>query len=118
MLIQMWDRLGPFPRGLIESWPRYSRYYNTEGARISCETDPDRDYRADRLCLYKDESKPLNVEFATLSDRWRECRPKKMSDECFNELLALADYIFEYTPEKRPSAIKLLEHPYFSGEHL
>lgn len=98
-LIQLNDIVCSLPDSLIASWPRASKWYG-----------PNRQ----RLQPYADGSHKDPYVHKPLTELFMENKPDEIGDEESAILIMLMKQILEYDPAKRPSAIDLLKHSWFS----
>lgn len=95
-LIQLNDVIRPLPDSVIAAWPRASKWYKSNRQRLQ-------PYSNDEPYIHQS----LEVLFA-------ENKPAEIDNKESTVLCSLMRQILEYDPAKRPSAVDLLKHPWFS----
>ncbi|KAF2177563.1 serine/threonine-protein kinase SRPK3 [Zopfia rhizophila CBS 207.26] len=95
-LIQLNDVIRPLPDSIMAAWPRASKWYKPNRQRLQ-------PYSNDEPYIHQS----LEVLFA-------EHKPAEIDNEESAVLCSLMQQILEYDPAKRPSAVDLLKHPWFS----
>ena len=93
--------IGPMPRDLFSSYPRWNKYLDADGNIIE-EPSEDND---------QSETEGMGV----LEAQFDKLKPEDMSDEVATTIKALLRQILQYDPAKRPSASELLKNPWFNG---
>jgi len=95
-LIQLNDVIRPLPDSMMAAWPRASKWYGSIRQRLQPYDSGD-PYIHDSLKVLFAQNKPADI-----------------NDEESEVLCSLMLQILDYDPEKRPSAVDLLKHPWFS----
>jgi serine/threonine protein kinase len=95
-LIQFNDVIRPLPESTMTAWPRASKWYG-----------PNRQ----RLQPYSNEEPYIHKSLEVL---FTQHRPADIDDEESAVLCSLIQQILEYDRAKRPSAVDILKHPWFS----
>jgi non-specific serine/threonine protein kinase len=94
-LIQLNDIIQPLPDSMMAAWPRASMWYGLD-------RQPLRPYGGE-VYIHK----PLEELFA-------ENKPDSIDNGEAAVVCSLIRQILQYDPAKRPSAVDLLKHPWFS----
>ena len=98
-ILMMVDALGPLPERLLSQWDQAHRYFRSNGEQFNSMVDgPDIELLP-----------PDSLE--TLFHREKRCEFDAGEEESVIDILK---QILRYEPEKRPSAEKLLSHPWFA----
>jgi len=95
-LIQLNDIIRPLPDSMMAVWPRASKWYGPNRQRLQ-------PYNSGEPYIHES----LEVLFA-------QHKPAEIDNEESAVLCSLMLQILEYDPAKRPSAVDLLKHPWFS----
>lgn len=97
-LLEMIELLGPLPSQLLSKWPRSHKYMHPDGEIFNMIVDGS-----------KEELFPIeSIETAFVLNK-----PTEVDDEEGYVILNLLRYILKYDPAKRPSAVEILDHPWF-----
>jgi len=94
--IQLNDVIRPLPDSIMAAWPRASKWY-----KPNCQ----------RLQPYSNDEPYIHQ---SLEELFAENKPVDIDIEESAVLCSLMRQILEYDPTKRPSAVDLLKHPWFS----
>ena len=97
-LLDMIGLLGPLPLQLLSKWPRFHKYLHPDGEIFNSIVDESIEE------LLPSES----IEAAVVLDK-----PTELDDEEGYVILNLLRYVLNYDPAKRPSAVEILDHPWF-----
>ena len=97
-LLDMIDRLGPLPPQLLSQWPRSHKYLRTNGEIFSSIVGES----------YEAVTPPDPIEAA-----FQRQKPIELDDKEGYVILDLLRYVLEYEPAQRPSAVDILNHPWF-----
>lgn len=97
-LLDMIELLGPLPPQLLSKWPRSHKYFHPNGEIFNAIVDGSMEG------LLPSES----IETAFLLDK-----PTELDDEEGYVILNLLRSMLNYDPAKRPSAVEILDHPWF-----
>ncbi|KIW09662.1 hypothetical protein PV08_12077 [Exophiala spinifera] len=101
-LLQMNDILGPLPEAWLKhKWPRANQYFGPNRERLDPNAGQNAGYQQEP---YIDE--PLELLF-------EKNKPEDMDGTEASVITSLIRSILQYDPSQRPSAAKLLEHPWF-----
>lgn len=97
-LLDMIDLLEPLPLQLLSKWPRSHKYLHPNGEIFnSIVGEP-----------YEELLPSESIEAAFVLDK-----PTELDDEEGHVILDLLRSILKYDPAKRPSAVEILDHPWF-----
>lgn len=97
-LLDMIELLGPLPPQLLSKWPRSHKYLHPDGEIFNVIVDGSME------ALLPSES----IETAFVLDK-----PTELDDEEGYVILNLLRSMLNYDPAKRPSAVEILDHPWF-----
>ena len=97
-LLDMIDLLGPMPSQLLSKWPRSHKYLRPYGENFNSIVGGS----------FEELLPSEPIEAAFVLDK-----PTELDDEEGYIILNLLRYILKYNPEKRPSALEVLDHPSF-----
>jgi non-specific serine/threonine protein kinase len=96
-LTQLNDIIQPLPDSIMAAWPRASNWYGPNREPLAPYSEGEPPYIHDSL----------EVLFA-------KNKPDEIDDKESAVLCSLMKQILQYDPAKRPSAVDLLKHPWFS----
>lgn len=95
-LCQLHQVIQPLPDSMMAQWERSSKWFGPNGEALQPYGDGE-PYINDSLEVMFEKNKPADID-----------------DDESAVLCALIRQILNYDPAKRPSAMELLEHPWFS----
>ncbi|CAM1507169.1 Fc.00g068100.m01.CDS01 [Cosmosporella sp. VM-42] len=120
-LIQIHETLDPLPQSLFKLWRRGSDYFDADGKRLN----PPKDGGA---ALEKQDSVGSSMSgsdgeepedgpghFLSLETRFGKNKTEGIDEAEEKELLHLIHWILEADSSKRPTAVNILEHPWFQS---
>ena len=97
-LLDMIELLGPLPSQLLSKWPRSHKYMHPDGELFNVIVDGPMEE------LLPSES----IETVFVLDK-----PTELDDEEGHVILNLIRSMLNYDSAKRPSAVEILDHPWF-----
>ncbi|KAI1423488.1 serine protein kinase [Xylaria sp. FL1777] len=106
LLLDMTLYLGPLPEELYKHWKTSSLYFTPERELWNCIPGGT-----------KEGQEPLVLEKRSMEDLFDQAQPDLDEDEA-NQIKSLIRSILQYDPAERPSAVEILQHPWFSRDDI
>lgn len=99
-LLNMIELLGPLPPQLLPKWPRSHKYLHPDGKIFN---------------VIVDRSIEALLSFESIKTTFVLDKPPELDDEEGYVILNLLQSMLNYDPAKCPSAVEILDHPWFKG---
>ncbi|GJJ15346.1 hypothetical protein Clacol_009622 [Clathrus columnatus] len=109
MLIQFYKVIGKLPDSIIYARPRANKWYDPVSGELL-----DSDEKEDEEDDYPDDGIPDT--YTPLESRFEQTRLSTIDDAESTVICSIIRQVLNYSPEARPSASDLLEHPWFTLE--
>ncbi|KAI5789255.1 serine/threonine-protein kinase SRPK3 [Pyronema domesticum] len=109
-LLQLTDVLGDLPEEYFSRWAHTKKYFGPNRQRI--DPDPNAPIKEDEGCFDDPESRSEPLEKFFCNEK-----PSDIDEAKSSMIISLLRRILQYDPKNRPSAVDILEDPWFKIRH-